>query len=238
MAKNQFSDEIRCTAKSKSTGERCKRPRHPGTNVCRTHGGLGAVRSIKHGKRSKNKSVLHRLPLFSEEVDAYLKDTEGLKDVGREIAIFRVLVDKRLQGAKRRKAQDEEGSIECFVQERIAEAERISALGKAITKGASISDEDRIWFEAQRLAEALTPYEEGRIADFCTRAGDLIAKKSKMEDGVKHTVSIAEMSTLISQLQTAVRDAVRDVVGEEKAEEVSEALGKKIATIRRGRVVA
>lgn len=41
-----LSDANQCTAKSKSTGKRCKNPAIVGTNICRLHGGKG----VRHGE--------------------------------------------------------------------------------------------------------------------------------------------------------------------------------------------
>lgn len=49
-------DELRCAAKSKGTGERCRYAKVPGMQVCRYHGGLSkagpANPAWKHGKHS------------------------------------------------------------------------------------------------------------------------------------------------------------------------------------------
>lgn len=92
-----------CTAKSKSTGERCKRPAVKGMTVCRYHGGktpVGiAAPGFVHGRRSKHMPS-RLLELYSEA----LQDPEQLA-LTDDIA----LVDTRISELLRRIDSGESG---------------------------------------------------------------------------------------------------------------------------------
>ena len=86
-----------CTAKSKQTGERCKRPATPGMKVCYYHGGAkgtgapkGNTNTVKHGFYSN--------ALTGEERDTYHELIRvapvGLAD---EIAILRIKIKRYLK---------------------------------------------------------------------------------------------------------------------------------------------
>lgn len=51
MPTGQWSESVRCKAKSKSTGERCKRSRTPGHLVCRLHGSASPQAQAKAQER-------------------------------------------------------------------------------------------------------------------------------------------------------------------------------------------
>jgi hypothetical protein len=76
-----------CTAKAKSTGERCRRPAVPGRNVCRYHGGATprgiASPNFKHGKYSKDlpKGLIARYEQAAQDPELLaLRDEIALLD--------------------------------------------------------------------------------------------------------------------------------------------------------------
>lgn len=76
----------RCCAKSKGSGERCKKPVVPGRRVCRLHGGLGG-RPVEHGRYSQG------LGRFREAYQASLSDP-GLLDLRETLAVLDVAVKR------------------------------------------------------------------------------------------------------------------------------------------------
>lgn len=87
-----------CSAKSKQTGERCKKTCVPGKKVCRWHGGLspgapkGSKNALKHGAYAK----INRETCFAEELklvdELGFDPIEALKEQIRmlRIKIFRI----------------------------------------------------------------------------------------------------------------------------------------------------
>ena len=63
----RLRDAPRCSAKAKSTGQRCRNPSKQGWNVCRLHGAGGGAPSgsahlnYKHGLRTKQMEDIRRL---------------------------------------------------------------------------------------------------------------------------------------------------------------------------------
>ena len=83
------AEPSRCTAKSKRTGERCKRPPATGWGVCRMHG-AGGGRPIVHGRYSK---VLKRLRGHYEAA----RDDENLLDLRPTIAVLDIRIEDILR---------------------------------------------------------------------------------------------------------------------------------------------
>jgi hypothetical protein len=63
-----MDDSDRCTATAKSTGERCKNPAIPGSNVCRFHGGSAEQVQDK---------AQERLDRMADETTAEMQDILG-----------------------------------------------------------------------------------------------------------------------------------------------------------------
>lgn len=87
-----------CTAKAKSTGERCRKQATPGVNVCSKHGSKAALMNrgtgspnYRHGRRSKYLSTK-----MGERYAEVLKDPE-LLEYRNEVAILDVLLDDALE---------------------------------------------------------------------------------------------------------------------------------------------
>lgn len=55
--RDKVIDPLRCTAKSKQSGERCKRRPHPGSNVCVMHG--GAAPQSKHSALERLQALVN-----------------------------------------------------------------------------------------------------------------------------------------------------------------------------------
>lgn len=85
---------MQCTAKSKQSGERCKRPAAPGRTVCVIHGGRspqGANHpNFKHGRYIKRDQNLSRL---GEMVAQHLSDEDYLS-MRDEVALLRARVEE------------------------------------------------------------------------------------------------------------------------------------------------
>lgn len=95
-----LSDEERCTAKSKHTGERCKFYRTPGRTVCRYHGGLAGR------KPTKGVEDMIRNPEVKESAIkkryAELKEDPEILSLKSEIAILRAHLEKLLEAEEAR----------------------------------------------------------------------------------------------------------------------------------------
>lgn len=216
---------------------RCTQAPAKGFDCCRFHGARQAMAALKHGKYAKHTYVM---PLFGEELERHLSNPAALKDLGPEISFARILIEKRLEAAKARASMSSGDTVEVteYATKRIAELSRLVSIAKMKAKGAEMSTADKAWYKEQRIAEAITPVEEQSLRDSLRIIGDLVAKKSKIEDGVKHTVTVSEMGFLTNQLKVIVAEAVRDAVGDEKAEAVEKVIGEKVAQIRRMKVSA
>ena len=90
-----FEDDgepLRCRAKSKQHGGRCKKTKVPGRTVCRYHGG-NAGRPIVHGRRSK------ALGRFREAYNE-ARDDPGLMDLRDTMALLDIVVQRALKRAE------------------------------------------------------------------------------------------------------------------------------------------
>lgn len=102
--------ERRCTARSKRSGERCRRWATPGSNVCRMHGGRtphgpGTGAPIKHGLYSKYKATLGEL-------------TDAMYDpeLAEELALTRMLLERLHQRFALDEAVLSEDLMDAFVR--------------------------------------------------------------------------------------------------------------------------
>lgn len=114
LAKRHIADEKRCTAKAKSTQQRCNAPAVKGSDKCKVHGGLSlrgpASLSWKHGRSSRYAALLpermreayqraesdsERLNMLAEIslVDARLADLMKRVDAGSANEMVNELVD-------------------------------------------------------------------------------------------------------------------------------------------------
>lgn len=83
-------DELRCQAKSKQTGERCKLKAVEGKRVCRFHGGLSPGRPIIHGRYSTVKRAA-----LQEKIEQFEADPAA-GDLRSELAVLRALLQDYL----------------------------------------------------------------------------------------------------------------------------------------------
>lgn len=146
-----------CTAKSKRTGERCRRAATPGRTVCYYHGGrtLAGVASgtFKHGRYSKvlpgrlleryqEALTDHRLLELAEEIaliDARLRDVLTRVDTGESGRLWRQLKQTHEEMLEARQAGDV-----------AAMAQKLNALGQMIERGLA---DWAAWEEIERLLE-------------------------------------------------------------------------------------
>lgn len=77
----------RCRAKSKSTQQRCGRPKEPGYEVCRYHG-AGGGRPPIHGRYSR------RLGHLAQAYDEAMADSDRLLDLRDTLALLEVHVQR------------------------------------------------------------------------------------------------------------------------------------------------
>jgi len=82
-----MDESRRCRAKSKRSGERCRKAALKGKDVCRNHGG---ATPIKHGLRSKYTEAL-----LGEQIADLRKDPD-LASLDHQIAIARALQEKAI----------------------------------------------------------------------------------------------------------------------------------------------
>lgn len=115
MAQNK-EKRPQCTAKSKQTGERCKKTCVPGKKVCRYHGGLspgapkGSKNALKHGAYEK----INREACFEDELKLVDKiDFDPIETLKEQIKMLRI---KIFRIAKRMKqaliAENEVGKVD------------------------------------------------------------------------------------------------------------------------------
>lgn len=83
-------DELRCQAKARGTGERCKNKVVEGKRVCRIHGGLSPGRPIIHGRYSVQKRKALR-----EKIEQFRADPAA-GDLRDELAVLRALLEDYL----------------------------------------------------------------------------------------------------------------------------------------------
>lgn len=99
-----------CTAKSKRTGERCKRMCAPGKNVCKIHGGAstgppkGSKNNLKHGAYE----TISIETMYPEEIEyANSVSMDPIETLKEQIRILRV--KERRIAVRMKKALDAEG---------------------------------------------------------------------------------------------------------------------------------
>lgn len=124
----------RCTAKSKTTGKRCRQHPKPGFTVCHYHGGgtpVGiATPQFKNGAQSRH----HPLPArMRETYEAGLKD-QNLVELRADLA----LLDARMADVLKRVDTGESGAIWQALKEAQAEADEANRAEDHIALGAAL----------------------------------------------------------------------------------------------------
>lgn len=189
-----------CTAKAKSTGERCLQPAAPGYNVCRFHGGKTprgvASATYKHGRYSK---VLKEGDLAARFSEA--QDDPDLLSLRADVA----LVTARLEGlldnvdamayAERWRQLTTAYTIVregMMARDTQAVANGMDSLGKIIQDGAK---DAAAWPEIYDLLER-----RRRISD---------SERRRMIE-LQQTVTLNEFHHLMLQIAQTVREYVTD----------------------------
>lgn len=125
-----MADPDRCTATASSTGERCKQPAIPGSNVCRFHG--GAAEQVE-------KKAQERLDRMADEVTADMQsiiddlaaeydqaDREEKVAIHRELhKTWRAILDRTGHGPteKHEHTGEDGGPVEIALNETIVETD-------------------------------------------------------------------------------------------------------------------
>ena len=172
----------RCCAKSKSTGERCKKPVVPGRRVCRLHGGLGG-RPIVHGRRSR---ALGRL----KEAYNAARDDPSLMDLRDTLALLDIVVQdaaKRAGEADTPKFREEALSIYAELAWATDDVERhhiLTRLGEHLEAGVKEDEALKSLAEnAERLAKRQERAWDIKLsAAQAINASDMVAVLTKFAD--------------------------------------------------------
>ena len=185
---------VRCTAKAKTTGERCKRPAAVGSSKCYIHGGKTVTRgsesvTFKHGRYSKD------LPtrLSSRYAEA-LADTE-LLSLRDDVA----LVDARISELLTRIDKGESGRI----WSKLAEAKAEFVVARTANDVPVMS---------QWLAEILRLIDAGN-ADWMIVSDIVGLQDHKRKLGESERKRLIEMRQIITTEQAAVLlGAITDII--------------------------
>ena len=229
MAKRVPPDDRRCTAKSKSTGERCLQPRHKQFNVCRFHGGRGAEASYIHGRNPGNKCK--PLPLLQERVEEVRAHWKEPKSLRVELEHLRAIYLSRLRTIEQHNAAKLNMTAEEIVREKIAELRRFVEIGQIIRDGNAITQEDRDFVDSFRVTEELSAKDARAIASLIDMSSKTVERMCKIEDGLKVTVSIPELGGLVSKLKAEIRSAIKEELGDEAAERVQHRLNDRFGKL-------
>ena len=180
-----FEDDgepLRCRAKSKQHGGRCKKTKVPGRTVCRYHGG-NAGRPIVHGRRSK------ALGRFREAYNE-ARDDPGLMDLRDTMALLDIVVQRALKRAEENDAPEFRAkALEIYRQLSWAadDVERhsiLTRLGELLKSGVS---EDKALKALAESAERLAKRQERAwdiklSAAHAINARDMVAVLTKFVD--------------------------------------------------------
>ena len=178
MNECKYNDDVRCKAKSKQTGERCKQKAVDGKRVCRFHGGLskGPPKGSKNALKTGVREHISLETLTAEERDFYDNyKLEPLSECEHNIKIYTIResrILKRIASYNERKAEDYDNARIEYAKE----VEKCASEGKTkpkfrhpmtlITTSQTISKNDEgqstsvnaepIDFALLRLEDALT----------------------------------------------------------------------------------
>lgn len=188
-----------CTAKSKQSGERCKKDAIPGRNVCHIHGGksLAGVSSptFKHGRYSQviptrlaarytasaADPALLELRSDIALVDSRLEDLLSRVDTGESGAIWRSLLKRKEELILAKRANDTAGQITA-----------VNAILELISKGHA---DYRAW---------------GEIGTVLEQRRKLVESERKRLVETQQMISTAEALTLIGQIVHVITEHVSD----------------------------
>lgn len=189
-----MGDKVRCNAKSKSTGEQCKKFAVPGSSKCHYHGGKSprgiASPNTKHGRYSK-----HLPGRLLERYQESLADTELLA-LREEVSI----VDARISDLLTRVESGESGKNWKDVQE----------AWKAYKVAEKANDADLKFMAHGEIEEAIA----AGVTDYTawTEVRQAIELRRKLVESERKRLVDAQQMITAEQamlLITAVTDAVR-----------------------------
>jgi hypothetical protein len=193
-----------CKAKSKRSGERCKRAAAIGREVCSMHGGKSprglASASLKTGRHSRY------LPTrLLDQYEASLSDPE-LLDLSNEIA----LLDSRLADVLRRVDTGGAGAIWHQLRDKVDLVQ--DAIRREDREGAAgLTNEI---FQAIRRGQAdYLAWQE--IADLVERRRRLVESEQKRRVAMHQLVQADDAFRLVNVIAMAVRDAVIENVADQ-----------------------
>lgn len=193
----------RCTAKAKTTGERCKNACAPGYKVCRFHGGK-TPRGVNspHFKTGERSILLKALPARMQAAYEDAASDPQLLDLKRQVA----LIDSRLIDLLGRVDTGESGALwkdigktytDLRVAVRTSDAnEMLKALAKMdilIDRG---MNDYQAWSEIQRLLDDRRKHVE---------------TQQRIETAGERGVGVNEVMTLIGAIVEIARKAITDV---------------------------
>jgi tetratricopeptide (TPR) repeat protein len=177
----------RCCAKSKTSGDRCKRSVVPGRKVCRYHGGLGGA-PVKHGRYSQS------VGRFREAYQEARSDP-SLLDLRETLALLDVAVQRAAQRAA-------EGDIPDFRQQALDLFDRIRV-------AANPEEAARL---LNRLGELLRAgVKDDEALDHMAKAAERLSRRQEKAWSIKLDAAVA----LNARDLTAVLARFADIVLEE-----------------------
>lgn len=145
--------EIRCKAKSKSTGEQCKKPPIRGASVCRAHG--GAAPQVQQSARARLAAEVAP----SIAVLAQVRDSKKANDTDR-IRASVALLDRAGYGPR---VQIEVAEARDLLLERLRELRREAGL-PALETGAARKEAEELILDAEVVADDDTTTPKKRSA--------------------------------------------------------------------------
>lgn len=197
----------RCTAKSKTTGNRCTKTVVPGRAVCRYHGGLGG-RPIKHGRYSKSLGSLREAyeASRSDPTLLELRDTLAILDLNVQRAAQRV--DKLDTPKFREQARDLYRQAQAATDTNVMR-DRLRELGSLLDQGASEDVAFRNLTEAvERLAKRQEKAWDLRLsAANVINARDMVVLLSRFADIVIDESDPELATRIISRIDAEVMGA-------------------------------
>lgn len=188
-----------CTAKSKQTGERCKRHAATGRTVCAIHGGKTprgtALPQTTHGRYSKDMPTR-----LADRYEASRTDPE-LLDLSHEIGLTESFIADALRGF----GTGESGALwkeladgwDCYLAAAAAGEEEIA--------GAALREVGEI------IKRGSQPYQiRGEVMDLAERRRKLVESETKRRVQMQDMVTTGQVMVFLAQLQQVVMRHVDD----------------------------
>lgn len=180
-----------CTARSKTTGERCKRLAVTGSTVCRVHGAGGGA-PVKHGRYSKYlpKQLATRYKQMLRE--------RSLLDGTDHLALLETLIVERLE-------QFEDGRAQLWAHAIEALAGVREAMSGGDAKGvlAGLDDLEAVLRNGQGRLEA-----ESSVRELIQESAKVRQVEIRLEYGQQTALSVKEMAAFLAAVLDAVNTEV------------------------------